>query len=158
MRRADAIAHEKQGHTYNRHTLTSTEAEIGLWAGAKLEIIEDTANVVCWVTRTEPTAYQFMRAETIRLGSDPTLSRTAGEIYLLWKQNTAKEQYWMASTGKKKGPPPVLPLLSTSPRKMNWHIWAQRYWVTMIKLSSYGRTRMSTPKCALGPTRSSWTR
>ncbi|KAJ7463919.1 hypothetical protein B0H11DRAFT_2052742 [Mycena galericulata] len=45
-----------------------------------------------------------MRRETLRLTSDLTIARTAGEVYMLSKQPVASEQFWLATTGSKKAP------------------------------------------------------
>ncbi|KAJ7672360.1 hypothetical protein DFH06DRAFT_1319791 [Mycena polygramma] len=103
-RRDDAAEHEKRGsRAYKRHTVNDPDA-LGLWAGATIETAEEAANLLRWVRRTEPGAFQLMHSERVRLGSDPTILRSEGQVYLLQRQNAASEQYWLASTGRRKGP------------------------------------------------------
>ncbi|KAJ7655769.1 hypothetical protein DFH06DRAFT_1329204 [Mycena polygramma] len=103
-RRADAIEHEKRGsRMYKRNTVDDVDS-LGAWAGKKIDTAEEAANLLRWVKRTEPGAFQLMHCERVRLGSDPTILRTEGQVYLLQRQNSASEQYWYASTGRRKGP------------------------------------------------------
>ncbi|KAJ7022619.1 hypothetical protein C8F04DRAFT_1194344 [Mycena alexandri] len=105
MRHADAQALEASGRVVFKRVILDVKDKIGRWAGLTISTIENAANLLRWVERTEPTAFQFMRAETVRLGSDPTILRNAGELYLLSKQNAATANYWMRSTGSPKAPP-----------------------------------------------------
>ncbi|KAJ7658301.1 hypothetical protein DFH06DRAFT_1327580 [Mycena polygramma] len=83
MRQADAVAHEQQGRLYKRHVVAASPA-IGRWAGKTLETADEAANLLRWVGRTEPSAFHFLHCER--------------------RQNAASEQYWLASTGRRKGP------------------------------------------------------
>ncbi|KAJ6493580.1 hypothetical protein C8R47DRAFT_1213860 [Mycena vitilis] len=103
VRRADALAHEANGREYKRHVIKESDA-IGLWAGKSLDTVDEADNVLRWVARTEPSAYHFLHCERVRLGSDPTLERTAGQVFLLQRQNAASEQFWYATTGRRKAP------------------------------------------------------
>ncbi|KAJ7635986.1 hypothetical protein DFH06DRAFT_1139070 [Mycena polygramma] len=103
-RQADAVAHEERGsRTYTRFEVAPSDA-IGLWAGKTLQTKEEAANILRWIARTEASAFHFMHCERVRLGSDPTIIRTEGQVYLLQRQNAASEQYWLATTGRRKGP------------------------------------------------------
>ncbi|KAJ7610034.1 hypothetical protein DFH06DRAFT_1346171 [Mycena polygramma] len=110
-RQADAAAHEQLGtREYTRHVVPASDA-IGHWAGKTIETKDEAANVLRWIARTEPTAFHFMHCERVRLGSDPTITRSEGQVYLLQRQNGAAEQFWLATTNRRKGPsryePPV---------------------------------------------------
>jgi hypothetical protein len=99
----DALEHERRGREYRRHTVPPS-AELGLWAGKEIETIEDAVNLLRWIARTEPTAFHRMHCERVRLSSDPTILRTEGQVYLLQRQNEASTQYWLTTTGRRKGP------------------------------------------------------
>ncbi|KAJ6485365.1 hypothetical protein C8R47DRAFT_1072722 [Mycena vitilis] len=103
-RRADAVAHEELGtREYTRHTVAPSDA-IGRWLDKTIETKDEAANVLRWIARTEPTSFHFMHCERVRLGADPTITRSEGQVYLLQRQNSAAEQYWLATTNHRKGP------------------------------------------------------
>ncbi|KAJ7759667.1 hypothetical protein B0H16DRAFT_1456934 [Mycena metata] len=98
---AEAMAHKRNGRKYNHHT---SDLDVGDWADHRIETTEEAANLIRWVARTEPSAFNFLRSITVKLGSDPTILRTPGEVYVLAKQNTTVELYWIRSTGHRKAP------------------------------------------------------
>ncbi|KAJ7604881.1 hypothetical protein DFH06DRAFT_1150828 [Mycena polygramma] len=102
-RQADAVAHEERGRKYTRHKVEPSDA-IGRWLNKTIDTKDEAANVLRWIARTEPSAFHFMHCERVRLGSDPTITRTEGQVYLLQRQNAASVAYWMATTGRRKGP------------------------------------------------------
>ncbi|KAJ7488627.1 hypothetical protein B0H11DRAFT_1913103 [Mycena galericulata] len=103
LRQLDSIELVRLGRHFASFK-TPSEAEVGRWSGLMITTPDQAANLVRWVVRTEPSTYYFMRQQCLRLGSNVTKLRNEGELYLLRAQNPAAEQFWMRSTGKKKGP------------------------------------------------------
>ncbi|KAJ7459188.1 hypothetical protein B0H11DRAFT_2242754 [Mycena galericulata] len=103
LRQADAVELKKLGRRYPPFVPPPADA-VGVWHELSLNTVEETTNLFRWVSRTENTAYHFMRREFLRLSSDPTIARTPGEIYLIQKQNVMYQRYWMRSTGFRKAP------------------------------------------------------
>ncbi|KAJ7447863.1 hypothetical protein B0H11DRAFT_1929364 [Mycena galericulata] len=106
IRQLDAAEHIRLGRRVRTFHVPHAE-DLGLWNGLRVVSLDDTANVLRWISRTEPMAYHFMRNQCLTLGSREyvTQARTDGQVYLLKKQNPAAEEFWLESTGKKKGPP-----------------------------------------------------
>ncbi|KAJ7459538.1 hypothetical protein B0H11DRAFT_2242605 [Mycena galericulata] len=100
----EALELEMQGTVYNK-TAVPMPATAGIWANLPLRTVEQAANVLRWVTRTEPTAFAFMHHHVVRLGNDPTVQRSAPFVYLMAKQVDATTQFWMRSTGRRHAPP-----------------------------------------------------
>ncbi|KAJ7441831.1 hypothetical protein B0H11DRAFT_1932750 [Mycena galericulata] len=103
LRQADAIELKKQGRRYPPFVPPAADL-VGAWHELSLNTVDETVNLLRWVSRTEHSAYQFMRREFLRLTSDPTLARTPGEVYLIEKQNVVYQRYWKRSTGFHKAP------------------------------------------------------
>ncbi|KAJ7017110.1 hypothetical protein C8F04DRAFT_1200951 [Mycena alexandri] len=83
--------------------------EAGMWRTLSVTTVHQAENVLRWVRRTEPSALAYMTHIAHVLKSNPALLRTAGEIYLLAKENSARATYWLLATGNKK-PPKAIPL------------------------------------------------
>ncbi|KAJ7763858.1 hypothetical protein B0H16DRAFT_1455106 [Mycena metata] len=83
--------------------------EAGLWRNLSVTTVHQAENILCWVRRMEPTALAFMTHLAHVLRSNPTILRTACEIYLLSKESAARATYWTLTMGDNK-PPKAVPL------------------------------------------------
>ncbi|KAJ7116749.1 hypothetical protein C8R46DRAFT_1239360 [Mycena filopes] len=89
-RRSKALELEAAGHKFGKVTTTLTPENAGVWSSAGPVMTFDQAvNVVRWVHRGNIFAREYLRAMVTRLGTNPTLGRSLGEVTLLQHQNQA---------------------------------------------------------------------
>ncbi|KAJ7601423.1 hypothetical protein DFH06DRAFT_1154128 [Mycena polygramma] len=94
-RRAKAIAEEEAGlRRYDKMNSRLTIENSGIWATAgRVLTFGQAVNVIRWVTRGDKHAREYLRSVVTRLGTDPTILRTTGEVALLQHQNRAMGMY-----------------------------------------------------------------
>ncbi|KAJ7780292.1 hypothetical protein DFH07DRAFT_765572 [Mycena maculata] len=106
-RRQAALSKEKNGTIYDKKPLPQGP-ELGPWAGLDLVTVEQGANIIRWVRRTEPGAYAYMHYWMRMSSKDATAARSPGLIYLLSKQGSATREYRILTTGSPFTPPKKL--------------------------------------------------
>ncbi|KAJ7661882.1 hypothetical protein DFH06DRAFT_1325206 [Mycena polygramma] len=93
-RRAKAVAEQDAGRSYDKMCSALTIENAGIWATAGwVSTFGQAVNVVRWVTRGDKHARKFLRSNVTRLGTDPTILRTTGEVALLQHQNRVMGLY-----------------------------------------------------------------
>ncbi|KAJ7217500.1 hypothetical protein B0H12DRAFT_1241725 [Mycena haematopus] len=101
MRQFEALQCQEDGYVPTR---APRPESTGLWRDLSIDTPEQAHNILRWVRRTEPSAYALAIHTQNVLEAEPTLLRTAGEVYLLSKLRVAKTRYWLRSTGQKTAP------------------------------------------------------
>ncbi|KAJ7067713.1 hypothetical protein B0H15DRAFT_958203 [Mycena belliarum] len=108
IRRDKAIAAENAGVVYGKIVATLDSNSVGPWASAsRVETFEQARNILRWVHRGDAATMDFLKHEMTRLGSDPTIPRTIGEVTLLQYQNQAVAEYKTVVGGPRNPRPKV---------------------------------------------------
>ncbi|KAJ7068948.1 hypothetical protein B0H15DRAFT_807346 [Mycena belliarum] len=101
-----AIAGANAGRIYAKIKVPLESADAGPWASAQpVTTVDQARNVLRWVHRGDAATLAFLKHAMTRLGSDPTLPRTIGEVTLLQYQNQAVAQYKTVVSGSHRGRP-----------------------------------------------------
>ncbi|KAJ7177663.1 hypothetical protein C8R46DRAFT_1029275 [Mycena filopes] len=93
-RRGKAVEAQRHGQSQRKMVTALTLENAGVWATAgPVATFPQAVNLMRWVYRGDKHAMEFMCAIMTRLGTDPTIPRTPGEVTVLQYQNQAMVQY-----------------------------------------------------------------
>ncbi|KAJ6492714.1 hypothetical protein C8R47DRAFT_1214030 [Mycena vitilis] len=105
-RHEKALLDERNGHIFRKVTDTPSLERTGLWTTAgPITTHAQAVNLMRWVHHGDPTAMEFLRRTVTRLGTDPTLPRTIGEVTTLQYQNQAMARYNATVNGEREPVP-----------------------------------------------------
>ncbi|KAJ6479867.1 hypothetical protein DFH09DRAFT_1108045 [Mycena vulgaris] len=94
IRRNRAVAAEKTGRLYGKVLEEPDPQRVGIWTGAGTVLtLAQARNILRWIHHGDRSTMEFLKHIMTRLGSDPTLPRTVGEVTLLQHQNQALARY-----------------------------------------------------------------
>ncbi|KAJ7076618.1 hypothetical protein B0H15DRAFT_805487 [Mycena belliarum] len=102
IRRTQAVADENNGKVYGKVLPTLDAQRVGPWsvAGPILTFVQ-AVNILRWVHNGDRFTMEFLRSTQTRLGTDPTLPRSQGEVTLLQHQQGAMNSYKALVNGGK---------------------------------------------------------
>ncbi|KAJ7163033.1 hypothetical protein C8R46DRAFT_1221822 [Mycena filopes] len=93
-RRGKAVEAQRHGQSQRKMVTALTLENAGVWATAgPVATFPQAVNLMRWVYRGDKHVMEFMCAIMTRLGTDPTIPRTPGEVTVLQYQNQAMVQY-----------------------------------------------------------------
>ncbi|KAJ7652770.1 hypothetical protein DFH06DRAFT_1134224 [Mycena polygramma] len=105
-RHEKALLDERNGHIFHKVTDAPSLEKTGLWTTAgPITTHAQAVNLMRWVHHGDPTAMEFLRRTVTRLGTDPTLPRTIGEVTTLQYQNQAMARYNATVNGEREPAP-----------------------------------------------------
>ncbi|KAJ7076904.1 hypothetical protein B0H15DRAFT_955416 [Mycena belliarum] len=101
-RREVAIADEAKGKVYRKVIDRLDPLRVGPWCIATgVTTFVQAVNILRWVHAGDTFTAEFLKSVQTRLGTDPTLHRTQGEVTLLQHQMDAMRQYNAIIEGRK---------------------------------------------------------
>ncbi|KAJ7602787.1 hypothetical protein DFH06DRAFT_1351020 [Mycena polygramma] len=107
-RQRKALLDEANGHLFQKVVDGPSIEKTGYWTTAgPIKTFAQAVNLMRWVHHGDPTAMEFLKRTVTRLGTDPTLPRTIGEVTALQYQNQAIARY-NATVNGDRAPSPKL--------------------------------------------------